>query len=337
MLPTTVQVPDALWLDHALPEGAKALWSYLRLVKRRRFTFKELRTAVGVCQNSLLKYLRRLAEAEWLNWSKTGLRSIDCQVLTRQGRTIAIPSDLILEPKLPAPAKWVWGLIARQKSAFHYKELIKQTDYCHETIAKYIKALSEAKWLEGLVQRVMRRAQFIMQALNPVAIQRQTSIQTLQRGMELARLRKGYSLGQYLLARMVETSAAPGTMIFENAEPVGLTNPVTGGQMHYDIFLPDYRVAIEFHGPQHDYLTELHTSVEEFEEQRRRDRLKEEISREKGITVLEFRAQNLTFDQIREALTDKVPLRESWEGVEHIYEVLERAAAGYRQKAARVA
>lgn len=250
MLPTTVQVPDSLWFNRSLCEGAKALWCYLRLVRQQRFTFKALRTAVGICQNSLLKYLRQLAEGGWLSWTRVTLRTVECHLLTQQGRTIALPSDLILDPNVPDAAKWLWGLIGRIKSAFHYEEIIKQTGYCQETIAKYLKRLSNDEWLKGTVHRVMRRAQFVMEALNPCAMGRQAEVDALELGMALAKKLEGYSLGQYLLARMVKSITAPGTLVLENSQPVGLDNARTGGRLHYDLFLPAYKLALRLISPQ---------------------------------------------------------------------------------------
>lgn len=328
-----VQVPDSLWSNNSICEGAKVLWCYLRLETPQRFSFRTLRAGVGVCQNSLLKYLRQLKEAGWLSWTRIGLRTIDCQILTRRGPAISIPTDLLHDRKLPHAAKWVWGVINRTKSHLHYKELIRQTGYCQESIAKYIQQLTESRWLQGTVQRVMRLAQFALQVLNPLELKRQQELNTLKLGMALAKEQKGYSLGQYLLARMARVITAPNTLLIENAELVGLDNPETGGRMHYDLFLPQYRLALEYHGRQHHEPTELYPSEQACEAQQRRDRLKAELSYEADVELHSLTAQNLSFDYLRTLLDGRVPLCADMKGREHLYDLLERAAAAYRRRA----
>ena len=57
--PLEVRVPDLLWKDRGLTEGARYLWCYLWMLRDicSRFTFAELRQGTGLSQHSLLRHL----------------------------------------------------------------------------------------------------------------------------------------------------------------------------------------------------------------------------------------------------------------------------------------
>ena len=51
------------------------------------------------------------------------------------------------------------------------------------------------------------------------------------------------------MARTVELRT--GTYVVENGELNCLVNRKTGGRLQFDLLLPEYKVALEFQGPQH--------------------------------------------------------------------------------------
>lgn len=334
--PTRVWIPDSLWRDRTLPHNAKLLWAFLRIAQRTRkeYRFAELREAIGVCQNSLLAYLKALKEAGWLLATPVNRYTISFNaVWRRKGPAIVLPSDILFDVRIPEPAKWVWGLIDRRKKPYTYGYLEAVTGYCRESLVKYLGVLREHGWIENGKTRVNRRVQFPAGTYNPKAIQRKRDLEELNRGIALAATRKGYSVGQFLMARMVHF-LVPHILPVENAEMMGLCNRETGGQMRLDLYLSEYKVALEFHGPQHDRTTELYPSGALLEAQQRRDRIKEEWCRAHGIHLVPVRAGDLSLERLAEVLAPRVPVNLDKSGRWHIFDWLEETAARYRKKAA---
>lgn len=335
--PTRVWMPDALWKDRSITHTAKLLWCYLRIAQRtrERFGFQELREAIGVCQNSLVACLNQLEKRRWLRVIERRRYNIVCRAVWRKGRSkIVMESDILFDPRVPEPAKWLWGLIARQTTPFTYAFLERETGYCRETLVKYLRLLSEQGWLRPNRGWKNRRAQFQAVVLNPPAAQREAEIEQKKKSIAQSAKRTGCSLGQEIATEMTLFLVPDGDLI-RNAEMVGLVNPETGGQMHLDLYLARYKVAIEFNGPQHERLTELYADPEALEAQRRRDELKREWCRRRGIRLITIRAEDLDFKRLIELLAPYVPLNTSKRGRWHIFRFLESIARNYRLKAAQ--
>jgi len=333
--PTEVLVPDELWRNRNLTDGAKRLWCYLVAVaKRHQFAFHELRKVLRISQNSLVKYLASLAEHGWLSYRKTGLRSVHIEVARpHRSAAVKVPTDLLLDHDLPRASIWVWCLIRRHGGPFGYQRLRELTGYSQPTLSKYIRILRDRGWLEGSQRRVNRFVEFDLQAQNPQEIRRKAEIAQLEQGLELARRTEGYSQAQYIVARMLMLSLAEGSVV-ENAEVTGLDNPLTGGRMHWDAYVPEYKVAIEFHGPQHDRPTERYSDPEAYRSQRVRDLLKLGLATELGVRVVVLRVEDLSFERLWAKLDGLVPLKKDLDDQWHLKEYLERVAARYRRKVA---
>lgn len=334
--PARVWVPNALWKARSIPPGAKILWCYLRIARhtRTRFRFRELREAIGVSQNSLAAYLKQLEAAGWLRVLERRRYSISCTARWKgQGPAIVMASDVLFDARLPDQAKWLWGLIARQVRPFTYQFLERETGFCRETLVKYLRLLSQLGWLQENRSWKNRRVLFRAVALNPAKERRDAEIAAREKAYALAGTIPGYSRGQHIMTELVEFLVPDGELI-KNAEMVGLMNPETGGQMHLDLYLARYKVALEFHGPQHDRLTERHPDPQELEAQRRRDRLKAAWCRERGIELIIVRAENLDFDWLIPRLEPHVKLNTDKRGRWHVFRYLERLARNYREKVA---
>lgn len=333
MIPCDVEVPDLLWKDRSLNDRAKLLWCHLVINQRRasHMPFQDLREITVATHQTVLNQLHALSKSGWLRWSKADLRAIQYEALPREGAAITLPSDLLTDHHIAIPAMWIWGVIKRLGQPFGYPTLEALSGFCHKTTAQCLRQLTESCWLEGTERRGGQPTLFSLQPVNPLAVKRQSDLAELQRALSQAKNRSGYSLGQCLMVRMVRLiTAAP---IIQNAEIPGLENSETGGQMHYDAYLPDYNVALEFHGPQHDGPTQRFPSVKDYQSQRDRDLKKLGISHELGITVLVVRAQDLHFERLRERLSGLVPLQESLDDQHHLYLCLKDLAARYRHKA----
>jgi len=219
--------------------------------------------------------------------------------------------------------------------SFRYDWLHEVTGYSRPTLVRHLHILRATRRLVGHERRVDHCAVFELRACNPFEEQRKADIADLEQGMATARRTQGYSLGQYLLARMVKFRLAYGT-VMENVEVTGLDNPATGGRMHYDIFIPEFKVAIEFNGWQHQSVTELYPSADALRAQRQRDLLKRGIAMERGDTLLVVTPLDLSFERLDELLAGHVPLKPHSDDQWHIREHLDQAAAEYRKKAALV-
>jgi len=338
MRPTEVLVPDTLWQNRSLLDGAKLLWCYFVAVigaGKKQFSYAELRKAMRISQNSLLKYLGQLQQHGWLQYRKAGLRSVVVKVAQPVGMAfLRVPTDLLLEEDLPRGAIWVWSVIQRESGkALSYKDLQKMTGYTQPTLSKYLRLLREREWLVGDHRRVNRFMAFHLQASNPREAVRQAQIKELEKIIEAAKYREGYSQGQCIAARMLMLALEEGSVI-ENAELTGLDNPITGGKMHVDMLVPQFNFAIEFQGRQHDGPTKRYPDVEEYKSRRVRDLVKRGLAAELGITLITIRPADLSFQRIRELASRFVPIKKDLSDQWHLIEYLEFRAAEYRRKAA---
>lgn len=76
--------------------------------------------------------------------------------------------------------------------------------------------------------------------------------------------------------------------------------------LRLDIYIPKYKIAIEYHGRQHfEYVDHFHKTKEAFEASKQRDRLKVDLCAAEGITLLVFNYDdNTTKDVVYDKITD---------------------------------
>lgn len=332
-----VTVPDRLWADRSIPEGAKLLWCFICALAHLRgeFTLKELRQGVGISLPSLHKYLAVLSRAGWLIYDRVSLRVVRCQIVGPGGGPhLILPSDLLFDRRLPRGACWTWGLIFRMGGRFEYRELQKATGYSQDALSKHVRELIAHRWLVGGPSRKARRVIYTFRGANPHAVKRAQELRELERGLQAARTTPGYSQGQYLLARLIRVMF-PGVEILENVEITGLDNVETGGRMHVDIYLSGPRLAVEFHGSQHAGPTDRYPSVEEFHARRRRDLIKRGRCQEMGIELVSLWAKDLSCEGILQALGHRLRFEGIREDRWHVVQFLEQRAEWYRRAASR--
>lgn len=338
---TEVLVPDRLWRDRTLSVGAQLLWCYMKSAGQQHnqrqeqlvFQFKELRSALRISQNSLVKYLRQLDERNWIRYRKVGLRKVEVQVINiGKVAAVALPPDLLLDFNVPRRAVWLWCAIRRhQKRPMNYGRLKELTGYSQPTISKYLAVLRQRGWLRCREYRVQRFVQFDAKVSNPWQVKREADLAQIDKVLAAAKKREGYSLGQCIMT-LIARLCVSKEQIIENAEIADLKNPVTGGQMHWDALFPGARVAMEFHGAQHFGPTELYDDQKEFEARRIRDLIKLGLAAEQSITVVVVRPEDLSFARISELLHGLVPLEKDLSDQWHLVDYLERVAKRYRSK-----
>jgi len=334
--PMEIHVPDLLWKDRSLPEGARYFWAFLWMLRPvgRRFTFADLRDLSGLSQHSVVSYLRKLEARGWLEYVRSG-RTVEVRLdWPVSCGFVRIQDDILLDRELPHAARWVWGVIRRLGHEFTYELLKEQTGYSRNSLIKYLGALADKGYLEGTVKRISRRKHFEYSVGNPAEARRREELALFEMDKAQVECKQGYSFGQFLMARKVELRT--DTYVVENGEVNCLVNRKTGARLQYDVLLAEHRVALEFQGPQHFRVTEVYPSEAQLRRQQERDQLKRQLSAEAGIRLVEINALNLTFEHIEEVLAGLgVPLRPVPDEKRYVYQTLQRCSEQYRAKVLR--
>jgi len=334
---TEVAVPHQLLDDGELTDSARVLWCYLRAIRKQktRLTWAELRRVTGLSQYRLKQHMRALDALRWIQLDSLGTREFECCALWRGTRAFTIPVDLVLDRRIPHGAKWLWAHI-RGVGEFDYAQLQHVMRCSRISLRKYVRILSHYGWLVGEVVRAGRCKVYRFETVNIIEENRHADVQDFYEGLRLARLKERYSVGQYLLKCIVAVLVVDQLLI-ENGEVLRLVNPFTGGQLHYDLLLPVSRVALEFQGPQHYRTTQRYPSDTQLQEQRMRDDIKRRFSETHGITLIEVRADDLSFGTISSLLRrHNVPIRHSLDDQQHLCDAIEAEAANYRRWAQRL-
>ncbi len=95
----------------------------------------------------------------------------------------------------------------------------------------------------------------------------------------LPRIGEGW-ISETLLFQQIK-AAFPYDEIEQHSHPSFL------GRQHYDIYLPEYKIAIEYQGEQHRRSIEYFGGEEAFDNTQKRDRRKKELSRKNGVDLIE--------------------------------------------------
>lgn len=85
-----------------------------------------------------------------------------------------------------------------------------------------------------------------------------------------------------------------------------------GQKLYLDIWIPQFDLAIEVHGRQHDVFVEhFHQTSKGFRDYKKRDRLKEEWAGINGITMLVIREKDfpLTKEKLLKMIVDRYDKR----------------------------
>ncbi|WP_374712503.1 hypothetical protein [Symbiobacterium terraclitae] len=340
--PREVAVPDALWQDRTLPEGAKYFWCKLRLLRDARpasrtliTTYTELRVETQVSHNRINEYLIALESAGWLEVTRLGRSRL--QVVIRWPRGVSflrLPDDILRDHELPHAARWIWGVVRRLGQPFDYGQLIALTGYSHNTLTHHVKVLREREWLQGEHRFMARRKLFSLVVANPLESRRQAELARFLKAAQLVERTNRYSWGQFIAEQMVVIRA--GAHVVRNGAASWLANDDTGAWLECDVLLHKHRVVIEFQGPQHDGPTERFSDPQEVAALQKRDQLKRQRCRQAGFWLGEVRARDLSFAAIDRLLKEaRVPIQPLPDEKRYVYALLEYCAAQYRAAAER--
>ncbi len=103
----------------------------------------------------------------------------------------------------------------------------------------------------------------------------------LNRPVRLPKISKGEQLCSDVLHEFFPTHT------FKTVRPDFLKNPQTGCNLELDLYCPELKLAIEYNGRQHYHYTPyIHGSIEEFNKQVYRDKLKNRLCQKHGVRLI---------------------------------------------------
>jgi hypothetical protein len=139
--------------------------------------------------------------------------------------------------------------------------------------------------------------------------------------------------GEFLM-RCHLTAWVRSRRYFDNARPIILTNPKTGGRFEYDRLYVDEKVAFEFNGPQHYSATDEFPDEEAAKDMQARDAMKAGLSLKAGVMLVVVEPEDLRDGAIRKLLPPNLALnRVDTEGP--YYQTLLRLCEAYVAKIER--
>ena len=312
-----IDVPFSLLLSKELTPAAKLLWMRLTLDTLhsgpRPLRAKRLVKCISVARSTIYAVLRRCtdrcAERRWFIGKRdprTGkLRLATVRPVGDERNCARIPIDLIRASHALRPQAVVcYGLLQalpefspRGRAGWlRWEELRKITGLHLRTLKRAVRELVEARWV-SLAQKNRQAPIFFRLQLADEAFQ-----QELERNLNRAKY-GGEGLMRAILSLIVDTTECQ-----DNARPAFLANPGSSDPMEFDRFYPLDRVGVEFNGSQH-YVPSERFSLSEVEAQRKRDRLKQRICKERGITLVIVTAEDLSVVRMLKKVRNLLPRR----------------------------
>lgn len=94
---------------------------------------------------------------------------------------------------------------------------------------------------------------------------------------------------------------------FISMRPDWLKNPETGRNLELDCYNEDLKIAVEYNGIQHyAFPNYFHKSEKEFEDQKKRDKIKCDTCKKKGVFLITV-PYTVTHDKIHDYITSHLP------------------------------
>lgn len=330
-----IQVPLSLLLSRRMTPAAKLLWIRLHFDQTHRSACspraRQLAKRTSLGRSTVYFALRRGAAEGWfvrrydpvtgkLRWEATWPHEEYQEV-------VHIPVDLIRAAhKLRPQAILCYGLLQAlhdfngRSGWFKWGELKELTGLNLRTIKRAVRALAEARWIATAQKDRRARIWFSLQDAD------EAYRLEVQKQLEQAEF-KGETLMRCYLSLIVDTNESE-----DRARPEFLVNPASGERMELDRFYPVHRVAFEFNGKQH-YVAAGSFTKQEVAAQKRRDRLKHQICKEKGIRLVVVHAEDLSLVGMLRKVGNLLP-RQALRGLRRTIKFLNRC--GLRYQAASV-
>lgn len=309
----SVAVPVSLLFSKELTPAAKFVWIRLRFDEIHRGGYphlpRQLKKRTGLSRSTVYDALRQGAESGWFvkfQDPKSGRGRWKTVWPDRGGqRVVHFPVALIRAAHVLRPQSILcYGILqllpdfrAKSRSGtFKWAELSVRTGLHLRTIKRAIRALAESRWI--VMAQKHRRARIWFRLLNADHAYKEEVRAKLDR-VEYA----GEALMRSFLSLIVDTKECE-----DGARPEFLVNPASGERMEFDRYYPLHRVAFEFNGKQHYVATGPYTK-QQVTAQRKRDRLKRQICKEKGIDLVVVHANDLSLTGMLRKVGSLLPRR----------------------------
>jgi hypothetical protein len=323
-----VDVCRALLHDARLNDNDKRLWmimqhdlKYVPHCKVYEKTY--LAARLRLSRTTIYGSLARLAAAGWYDPT---LPKVKDKPRRKRTSFISVPGTLLLSPDLSARDVIAYCRLketGKQERECSYKTVAHLLGLCVTTTRRALAALAKASWL--IVNQKNQKT--------PVFVKLDTPFDQFAReqaNLFTNRLKRPRLKGEAIVQSMVEVLV--DSEYWVGGYPSYLRNPRTDELLQIDLYLPKYRIAIEFNGPQH-YRPTVFASQEKVLLQKERDEAKARQLTAHGIILVVLTAADLSLKTIAAKLRELgVPLRDL-----SLYPTLvgyiENRAAAYRRKA----
>lgn len=215
----------------------------------------------------------------------------------------AIINTLIIENlagvrELPLAEKAIY-IVSMFKQPSCIEALAKEAGLGSRHLAKHLRNLQRLGWMDLIKGR---------NKLRPVALVPR-DVETKIAAQIRIRVNLAPFKGEETTALFLEWMVAPRVILIRHARPDFLRNIETGQNLEYDIYVPEFYWAIEYHGDQHFGPTQRYQGDRAFVERYKRDLRKAHLSKDNNIRLSVVHNRVLTLGGILEVIPDDVPRR----------------------------
>lgn len=335
----SINVPMALLLTRDLTPAAKFLWIRMRFDELRRSKRshrpRQLAKRTGLARSTVYEAFHQGKSKGWFVERRNPATGKTCwhtacpvqEPRIDGAKSVAtIPVDLIRAAHALRPlAILCYGMLQAtpefggRAGYFKWAQLRVLTGLDLRTIKRAVRALVDARWLS--IAQKNRRA--------PIFFRLQHADEAYK--VELAKnLDQAGYVGEALM-RSFLTLVADTSECEDGARPAFLVNPASGERLEFDRYYPLHRVAFEFNGPQH-YVASGRFTQQEVAAQKKRDRVKQRICKERGIQLVVVHAGDLSLKGILRKIGDLLP-RRALRGFKETIRYLNHCGARYQLRA----
>ncbi|HHW08459.1 MAG TPA: hypothetical protein GXX29_00635 [Firmicutes bacterium] len=307
-----VQVPVTFLIDPRLRPTAQLLWLALwisgpsaGIALDQLLSPTRLSKITGLSCPTVRKGIAQLIEHRWLIWPVIDSRIFPSGIF-EHCRIVYLPSDLITDHKVSPQAKMLYGYLQYLPNYVYWKREGRTTyQALSQILSINVKTVRQAMYMlrsNGWIKTVQanQKAEIKYTLTHPVV----THYETLWRHVDKAEFR-GETLMKEWLSVLIDSAE-----YVDNGYFGFLINPETNEQLQLDRYYMNFKVAFEFNGDQH-YKSSALFDKETVAKQMRRDRIKKEICKHMGITLVIIHWNDLhNIGALLQNLPNKLPLRD---------------------------
>ncbi len=321
----TLRAPVLILQDKQLTDLDKRIWLIMWLDRKNKniddlVSPTRLAKRAGCSRDIIYDCLKRLASAGWYQAQQPILAP-----LSHLEEWVSIRADLLTSHELKSRDIVLHSILKgksfrRPECKFTYQALSQKIGRCVKTVRRAVQALNEIHWIN--IEQKNRLAPIKFTLDHPHAAYCRKEIASLD-----DRFRYTPYLGQEIAVAMTTFLLEPVKYQVDTGLSL-LPNPETSLLLRVDLYIDQYKLAMEFQGQQHFQPTDFSTA-KEVARQQKRDAIKAQLLRDNNINLIELTAEDLYLQTIRDKLQGLAPLRDL-RGMEPIARYLEEASRRYR-------